>query len=182
MSGAVFIRNRQHAGAVDLRQLRRLVRALLTDFLRREDFDLGIYLVGAPEMTRLNETFLHHAGSTDVIAFGYSTDEGRGSRVEGRVNCAARKPETRNPKPETSLHGEIFICIDAAIAQARRFRTIWQSELARYVVHGILHLSGYDDRQPAARRRMKKTEDRLLRQLGHRFILRQLARRPQAVR
>ena len=74
------------------------------------------------------------------------------------------------------LHGEIFVCLDQAIAQARRFRTSWQSELVRYIVHGVLHLQGQQDLHAAARRRMKREENRLLRQLGRRFDLRALAR------
>ena len=71
MSGALFIRNRQKAARVDTRQLRRIVQALLAE-LGQTGFDLGICLVGAAEIGRLNETFLRHAGPTDVIAFDYS--------------------------------------------------------------------------------------------------------------
>ena len=54
--------------------------------------------------------------------------------------------------PVLLLHGEIFICVDEAIRQARRFGTIWQSEIVRYLIHGVLHLLGFDDsrhRRPA---------------------------------
>ena len=47
--------------------------------------------------------------------------------------------------------GKSFVCLDEAVRQARRFHTTWQSELVRYVVHGVLHLLGYDDqRRPGA--------------------------------
>jgi probable rRNA maturation factor len=77
------------------------------------------------------------------------------------------------------LHGELFICLEVAVAQARGFRTNWQTELARYVVHGVLHLRGFDDLQPAKRRKMKREEDRLLGQLSRRFDLKQLAKRDE---
>ena len=48
-----------------------------------------------------------------------------------------------------ALHGELFICVDEAVAQAKEFKTSWQSEVVRYVVHGVLHLLGHDDLQPA---------------------------------
>ena len=48
-----------------------------------------------------------------------------------------------------TLHGEIFICVDEAVLQARKFRTSWQSEIVRYLVHGVLHLLGHDDSRPA---------------------------------
>jgi len=69
------------------------------------------------------------------------------------------------------LHGEVFVCLDEAVTQARRFRVTWQSELVRYVVHGVLHLLGYDDLNPRARRRMKAAENRLMRRLARQFAI-----------
>ena len=46
------------------------------------------------------------------------------------------------------------------------FGTTWPEELGRYVIHGLLHLHGEDDLDPAARRRMKKRENQLVRQVG----------------
>jgi len=77
------------------------------------------------------------------------------------------------------LHGELFICVDDAVAQAREFGTTWQSEIVRYLVHGVLHLRGHDDHDPAARRKMKREENRLLRGLDRRFDLSRLARKPK---
>ncbi len=155
MSGELFLRNRQRTRSVDLRQLRRMLRDLLSRLLELENFDLAVHIVNAQEMTRLNETYLQHAGSTDVITFDYS-------------GAGATGP----------LVGEIFVCVDEALIQARRFRTTWPAELARYIIHGVLHLLGQDDLQPAARRRMKKEEGRLLKELGRRFRLSKLERRP----
>jgi probable rRNA maturation factor len=148
------IRNRQKTRAVDARLLRRITRVLLGELLERSEADLGVFIVAAPEMTRLNETFLRHAGSTDVITFDYS--------------------ETPTGSSPPALHGEIFVCVDEAVAQARRFRASWEAELVRYVVHGVLHLCGFDDTRPAARRAMKQAENRLLRKVIRRFALRNL--------
>jgi probable rRNA maturation factor len=150
LSAALSIRNRQRAVPVNVRHLRRFAACLLRVLGTAEPCDLGICLVRPPEMSRLNETFLRHAGATDVIAFDYGSPPG--------------------------LHGEIFICLEEALSQARRFRTSWQSELARYVIHGLLHLTGYDDRRPGDRRRMKLEEDRLLRRLGRCCAIPELAR------
>ena len=158
----VTIANRQRTRAVDLSLLRRIVKTLLAE-LQIRHAELAIQLVATPEITRLNETFLHHAGSTDVITFDNSDYA------------------TRNRQYAICLHGEIFICVDEAIAQARRFRTTWQSELVRYTVHGVLHLLGFDDLNPAARRKMKRTEDQWLRKLARRFPLTKLARRQAAL-
>ena len=151
MSLGVSIRNRQRTRAVDLRLLRQMTKALFEELLQLEQAELGITLVAAPEMTRLNETFLRHAGSTDVITFDHSD----------HAPCISHR--------RAALHGELIICVDEAIVQARRFRTTWQAEVVRYVVHGILHLCGHDDAQPTARRQMKREENRLLRLLASRF-------------
>jgi probable rRNA maturation factor len=73
----------------------------------------------------------------------------------------------------------MFICIDDAMAQARQFRTSWQSELARYIIHGILHLRGFDDIRAADRRKMKREENRLLRETSRLFPLSKLAGNPK---
>jgi probable rRNA maturation factor len=66
--------------------------------------------------------------------------------------------------------------MDEAVWQARKFRTSWQSEIVRYLVHGVLHLLGQDDSSNSERRKMKREENRLLRELSRRFSLAQLAR------
>jgi len=157
----VSITNRQRTRAIDLRLLRRITNTVLTELLSADNFELGIHLIATAEMTRLNETFLQHAGSTDVITFNYSDHA------------------TRTTQHASTLHGEIFICLDEAVLQSRRFRTPWQSELIRYLVHGLLHLCGHDDAQPAVRRKMKREENRLLCELVRRFPLSKLGRRPR---
>ena len=144
----VVIASRQRARKVNRRLLKQITTALL-DELKIENAELGINLVAATEMTRLNKKYLRHAGPTDVITFDYRNSE-------------------------LQLHGEIFICVDEAVLQARRFGTSWQSEIVRYVVHGILHLLGHDDRRVAGRRRMKCEENRLVCELSRRFPLSKL--------
>jgi rRNA maturation RNase YbeY len=73
------------------------------------------------------------------------------------------------------LHGELFICVEDAVRQAREFGTNWQSELVRYAVHGVLHLLGYDDLKPDLRRTMKRAENRLVRGLEKSFLLAELS-------
>ncbi len=145
--------SRQRTRAVDRRFLRRIARCLLEELLGRDSYELGVHLIGAGEMTRLNETFLGHEGSTDVITFNH-----------------------REGAPGGELYGEIFISVDDALLQARRFRVGWQAEVARYLAHGLLHLEGWDDRAPGARRAMKRRENKLLKELSRRFDLGKLGR------
>ncbi len=161
MSLHLTILNRQRTRAVNSRQLRQIVTKLLSDLLEIKEAELGVTLVAAPEMTRLNESFLQHEGSTDVITFDH------------------RELGTRNSELGTALHGEIFICVDEAVDQSRRFRTTWQSEITRYIIHGILHLLGHDDHRAADQRKMKREENRLLRAVLTRFPLSRPARKPR---
>jgi probable rRNA maturation factor len=153
----IVIVNRQRTRKINLRLLKAITEALLAD-LKIAEAELGISLVAAREMTLVNETFLRHEGSTDVITFDYSELE-------------KRKAESGKRK---QLHGELFICVDEAVLQAKKFRTAWQSEIARYIVHGILHLLDHDDLHAAARRRMKREENRRLAGLSEKFSLAQI--------
>jgi rRNA maturation RNase YbeY len=160
---------------VDLRVLRQIVQELVQETWREGSFDLAVYFVAAPEMTRLNETFLEHEGSTDVITFDYTEEVGETALRSGSGVRMGRAEDQRNACP-SFLHGEIFVCLDEAVAQARQFHTTWQSELVRYIVHGVLHLLGYDDLDTRARRKMKKAEDALVCRLARQFDFRDLSR------
>lgn len=152
MSGVLVLRNRQRQIPIDHRRLRRIVRSLLVEDLRREEFELGVHLVSERVMIQMNRDYLHHEGCTDVITFDYT---------EGAH----------------WLGGDIFICVDEARRQARRYHTTWQREIVRYAAHGILHLCGYDDATPELRRKMKAQEDRLLALAAERYNLARLALR-----
>jgi len=152
--------------------LKQITAALVAE-LKLEKAELGINLVATPEMTRLNENFLRHAGSTDVITFDYTF--GVPPSGGSRQNVAPAQKNRLKPGHQT-IHGEIFVCVDEAVSQARRFGATWQSEVVRYIVHGILHLQGFDDSSAPARRRMKLEEDRRLGALSRRFTLAQLSR------
>jgi len=147
----IVVRNRKRARPLKTKFLREIVRTLLVEELSRDQFEIGIFIIGEAAMTRMNEGYLRHKGSTDVITFEY-TD--------------ASHPDC--------LAGEIFVCLDEALIQSKRFRVTWQKELVRYVVHGILHLWGFDDKTSAAQRMMKREEDRLMRRLTARFKLHEL--------
>jgi probable rRNA maturation factor len=151
----IAIANRQRKKKINSRLLKKILNAL-SDELKIQDGELGITLVGAKEMAEVNRRFLQHEGSTDVITFDHQDSE----------------PRIQNP--ESKLHGELFICIDDAVAQAKEFKTSWQSEIVRYIVHGVLHLCGHDDLKPDLRRKMKRAENRLVHKLSRRFALSKL--------
>ena len=157
MNFSITVRNRQRVRRVDARQLKKILAAALAE-LDVESCELCFHLVGAKTMARVNWNFLQHEGSTDVITFDLA--EGKRQKAKGKIELA----------------GEIFICLDDAVAQAREFGTSWQSELVRYAVHGVLHLLGHDDLRPIPRKRMKREENHLVRLLARQFRLTSVAR------
>ncbi len=66
-----YIANRQRTKKINARLLKQIVRALFAE-LKITEAELGINLVGAKEMARVNGQFLQHEGSTDVITFDHS--------------------------------------------------------------------------------------------------------------
>src|SRR5688572_4725778 len=144
-------RNRQRDCPIDLRFLRRVLRIALDNLLNASNYELCFRFVSAQEMAKVNEQFFDHIGPTDVITFNHSEKADR-------------------------LYGEIFICPEVAVAQAREFRTSWQEEIVRYCVHGLLHLRGYDDVRVTDRRRMKREEDRVVNKLTEQFAVARLSR------
>ncbi|HWQ92338.1 MAG TPA: rRNA maturation RNase YbeY [Clostridia bacterium] len=150
-AGALVLQNRQRGRKLDTRLFRRIGRTLLSELLEQEDFEIRVLVVSGKEMARINETYLRHEGITDVITFDYG-----------------------DPMRPGLLCGDLYICPEEAETQARRFGTTWQSELVRYVVHGVLHLVGYDDLEPEKRRAMKREENRLVKLLQQRFSVARL--------
>lgn len=68
----------------------------------------------------------------------------------------------------TFQHGEIFISVETARRQARAFGNSLMRELKLYIVHGLLHLHGFDDQTPAEMRKMKTAQEKILRKLANR--------------
>ncbi len=101
----IVIANRQRMQKINSLLLKEITASLMAD-LKIEEAELGISLVAEREMTLVNETFLQHEGSTDVITFDYSDAE---SKVLGA---------------RLKLRGEIFVCVDEAVSQANKFKTI----------------------------------------------------------
>ena len=127
---------------------KRLLRARTKRLLREIDCassELSLSLMPDCEIAELNESFRSEQGPTDVLAF--SLLEGEGARYRGE------------------LLGDVVVGIDAAARQARRGRRTLDDELARLVIHGTLHLIGYDHIRDSDARIMRAEERRLWRRL-----------------
>jgi probable rRNA maturation factor len=135
---------RRDLPAPDRRLLRRRARRILLD-LEQGDAELSITLLDDPEMAELNRSYRDRSGPTDVLSF---------SLLEG--------PGARHRR---ELLGDVVIGVRRAAAQAARRRRDLDDEVARLLVHGVLHLLGHDHEREAEAREMRRCERRLWRRL-----------------
>lgn len=135
----VLVTNRQRGMAVDRRLIQRAVRSVLHEAGVRAG-QVGVAVVGDRTIRRLNRQFLDHDEPTDVLSFALEQGDGY-------------------------LGGEIVVSAETAQREAARRGCSGQKELLWYVIHGALHLAGYDDRTSAERRRMRRREKAWLRRL-----------------
>jgi len=111
------------------------------------DKELSVVFTGDEKIAQLNERYLGRKGPTNVLAFPMR-------------NGAAGGFESR-------MLGDVVISVDAARREAAELGETVQNRVDRLIVHGILHLLGYDhERSSAEARRMEKEEKRLLEVIG----------------
>lgn len=173
----LVLTNSQRLRPVDTRLLRAITQTLLEEWLELPGYEIAIHLVSATRMAELNERHLGHEGSTDVITFDHSVPEMQPDPAMREEAGEATEESAEGEEGAGRLTGEIFISIQDAIDFAKVHTTTWQTEVVRYVVHGILHLMGYDDLEPEARRKMKQEEHRLVRKLCRAYPVEELAAR-----
>lgn len=139
-----------------------LVRAAthtnLTEMLRPDD-ELSVALVDSETMTQLNQTYLNHDGSTDVLTFDYR-------HTADVIPLAA--------DDDHAVASEIFVCTDYAHAVASDYGNTASAELVLYITHGMLHLAGYDDHEATDRKQMRLGEEQVINALRTEFDLDQL--------
>jgi probable rRNA maturation factor len=138
---AVEIANRQRVIAIDRRWLRDLVRRAVAA-INAEHAEIGLAIVDDAGIAELHGRWMGLPDPTDVITFDLA---GPG--------CAG-------------LHGDIAVSAETARRVAHDLGWQPRHELAYYVVHGLLHLAGEDDLDPAARRRMRTREREIMAAIG----------------
>jgi rRNA maturation RNase YbeY len=97
------------------------------------DYAITIVLSGNKLVRALNKKYLRHDYNTDVLAFSFGTG--------------------------TTIDGEVYINVERARIQAKEFGASFGEEVARLVIHGTLHLVGYDDTTKREQEQMRTRED-----------------------
>ncbi len=125
-------------------QQKAALRAVLIRLLEDHEVSLGVNVcfVDDSEIRQLNRDYLSHDYATDVVTFPMRTE---GKPVEG------------DPL-DGDLLGEVVVSVDTARTAAHSRGVDYPVELALYAIHGALHLLGYDDKDAAGRRKMRRAE------------------------
>ena len=130
--------NFQHSGsALQESWIQEIVRTVLEGESSRFEGSLSVVITDDQYIQKLNEQFFGRDRPTDVIAFPLD-DSG------------------------DDLWGELYVSIDRAEAQAAEYHVSVPEETARLLVHGVLHLHGYDDLDRSSKERMSGREDHYL--------------------
>jgi rRNA maturation RNase YbeY len=85
-------------------------------------------------LLNINKEYLNHSTLTDIITFDYS-------------------------EKTDIISGDIFISIERITENAKKFKVLFETELSRVMIHGILHLIGYKDKSKSDKAQMTKKED-----------------------
>ncbi|MFT4733315.1 MAG: putative rRNA maturation factor [Arcticibacterium sp.] len=112
----------------------------LKSIAQKEGFlmgDLNYIFMSDEALLKMNLQYLNHDTYTDIITFDNSDEE-------------------------NVIHGDVFISIDRVKENAERFKTAFETELRRVLVHGLLHLCGYKDKSVEEAKLMREMEDQSL--------------------
>jgi rRNA maturation RNase YbeY len=122
--------------AINKRAVHSLISALRMEFKLKISF-LSISLINSSELRIINKKYLKHDFNTDIITFNYS----------------------KQPK---EIDGEILISFEDARLNAKKYKTNYNKEINRLIIHGILHLLNYDDNNKKNKTIMKQMENKLI--------------------
>ncbi len=138
-SSKIKIKNLNRRFKLNERYLGKIIRQILSR-LDARPLDLEVVFLDNRKIRSLNRKYRNRDRATDVLSFGIGTRE---------FGSAA-------------LLAEICVSIDKAYVNSKAFGTEFEKELILYVIHGILHLAGYNDRKAKDKARMEKKQEEIL--------------------
>jgi probable rRNA maturation factor len=145
----VEIVRRAAGGKFSSRRLKQVALAVL-QLTEQQDAELSLAMIGNAAMQELNARYRHKNYPTDVLSF----------------------PSAKNLPTEVRLLGDVIISVEKAAEQAKQRRRTLDQELATLLIHGIVHLLGYDHERSAKDARvMSRIEKKITRELCERGLL-----------
>jgi probable rRNA maturation factor len=174
---SIDLTDRQACLIPDERRLRDAVTRVLSEECVHSA-TISLALVDDAEIQRINREFLGHDYPTDVISFVLEESGGPGSggrdqeaasQARSLATCdsfpiqpCTADAQTAAAIPHRHLEGELIVSTETAIREAAAHGWSPQDEVLLYVVHGLLHLCGYDDLTDEARPAMRVREREVL--------------------
>ncbi|MBL6972288.1 MAG: rRNA maturation RNase YbeY, partial [Desulfobacterales bacterium] len=136
----VLIDNRQNRYKIPLKKIQKKAQAVLSA-LDCPDGELSLLVVDDPQIAKLNKKYLNRNGPTNVIAF------------------PMRQGEFANLTPQ--LLGDVVISVETAAREAKKSGISMQERFTQLLVHGVLHLFGYDheENKQQARKMEEKSNE-----------------------
>ncbi|OHB98153.1 MAG: rRNA maturation RNase YbeY [Planctomycetes bacterium RIFCSPHIGHO2_12_39_6] len=134
--------NLQKLHFIDKNRVKKLISSILK--VEKKNAELNLVFTDNKKIKKINKTFLGHNFVTDVISFAYN-----------------------NASLENNISGEIIISVEMAVKLAQKLKCTIEGEIALYLVHGLLHLLGYNDKLKRDARKMHQREKELLSMYGY---------------
>ena len=131
----ITLKNLQNKLPIHSEKIRKLILNVLKGEQVKGSGWINICFTDNPQIKKFNAKFLNIKGSTDVLAFNLN-----------------------DKKDKNIILADIMISTQEALKQARNFKTTPDYELSLYVVHGLLHILGFNDHTPRQRKLMRKKE------------------------
>ncbi|MDP1853172.1 MAG: rRNA maturation RNase YbeY [Candidatus Omnitrophota bacterium] len=141
----IAIINQQRKVAVNQKKIRDVIKLILYKE-HSSAGDISVTVTTDNKIRKFNRAYLNKDLPTDVLSFSF----------------LGKKPEKIIP---VSILGDIIVSADTAVSNAVIYKTTPKEELYLYVIHGLLHLLGYNDITPGKRAVMKKKELHYLRRI-----------------
>ena len=131
----VVVRNLNKRIKLNEKLLKKIIKEILDILKECKNKELEVIFLSDVGIRPLNKRYKHRDRATDVLSFNLG---------------------------ETL---EVIISSDRALKNCRKFNTSFEDEIVLYVIHGILHLFGYDDESAVARKKMRKKESFVMERL-----------------
>lgn len=125
---------------------KRVIKKIFYDLSKYLKFDINrieVSFVNDEIIKRINKKYLNHDFATDIITFDYSEN--------GSIDC------------------ELIISYKTAFDNSNKFNVDFNSEIVRLLIHGILHVTGYDDKNSRDKIKMKKKENALVKKFSDKY-------------
>ncbi|MDD5645190.1 MAG: rRNA maturation RNase YbeY [bacterium] len=126
---------------VDISVARKTVKYVLKTETRRKNIKLSVSFVDNKTIRRYNKKYMFMDSPTDVLSFPMM----EGAKVKG----------------DADYLGDIMVSVEMAEKRAGEFSNETGKELMIYLIHGVLHLMGYDDAKPGSKSRMDRKQEQI---------------------